>query len=275
MRIKSIVIRCLIIFFVATGQSMAQEAVTYQTRDNLLYREAKDLTEYMQERCRLDIYYPENKPGFTTIVWFHGGGITGGEKFTPEQWKEKGLAVVAVNYRLSPKVKCPEYLMDAAAAVAWVFNHIEEFGGSRSRIVVSGHSAGGYLTSMIGMDKKYLKAFGIDACEIAALMPFSGHTITHMTIRSERGIKDTQPVVDEFAPLFFVGPEVPPLYLITGDRELEMLGRYEENAYLWRMMKVAGHQHTDLYELDGFDHGAMAVPGYELTLRLLKKMKLL
>jgi len=272
MRIKRIVfiIGSLIIFFVATGQSKAQEITTYQTRDNLLYKEAKDLTEYMQERCRLDIYYPENKPGFTTIVWFHGGGITGGEKFIPEQWKSKGLAVVAVNYRLNPKVKCPEYIEDAAAAVAWVFNHIEEFGGSSDRIVVSGHSAGGYLTSMVGLDKHYLMKYGIDAGRIAALIPFSGHTITHFIVRDEREIKGTQPVIDEFAPLYFVGPHSPPLHLITGDRELEMLGRYEENAYMWRMMKVAGHRQTYLYELDGFDHGGMSVPAYELTLKILK-----
>jgi acetyl esterase/lipase len=229
----------------------------------------------MRERCRLDVYYPENKAGFTTIVWFHGGGITGGEKFIPEQWKNKGLAVVAVNYRLNPKVKCPEYIEDAAAAVAWVFNHIEDFGGSPERIVISGHSAGGYLTSMVGLDKHYLRQYGIDTRQIAALIPFSGHTITHFIIRDERGIKGTQPLIDEFAPLYFVAPDAPPLHLITGDRELEMLGRYEENAYMWRMMKVAGHQETFLYELDGFDHGGMALPAYELTLRILKKSGLL
>jgi acetyl esterase/lipase len=274
MKTKSIahfVIGWLVILLITTGQLMAREATTYQTRKDILYREGKDLTEYMQERCRLDVYYPENKAGFTTIVWFHGGGITGGEKFIPEQWKNKGLAVVAVNYRLNPKVKCPEYIEDAAAAVAWVFNHIEDFGGSPERIVVSGHSAGGYLTSMVGLDKHYLKEYGIDAGQIAALIPFSGHTITHFIIRDERGIRGTQPVVDEFAPLYFVGPDAPPLHLITGDRDLEMLGRYEENAYMWRMMKVAGHQQTYLYELDGFDHGGMAVPAYELTLRILKQ----
>ena len=42
------------------------------------------------------------------------------------------------------------------------------------------------------------------------------------------------------------------LLLITGDRELELLGRYEENAYFMRMMKVAGHKETKLYELDGY-----------------------
>jgi hypothetical protein len=261
-------------FFLLFISTNAQETIAYKTEKDLLYRENTKLTGYMKERCRLDIYYPENKAGFTTIVWFHGGGLTGGEKFIPEQWKNKGIAVVAVNYRLSPKVKCPEYIEDAAAAVAWVFQHIEEFGGSKEKIVVSGHSAGGYLTSMVGLDKQYLEVYGIDADKLAAYIPFSGHSITHMTVRRERGIPDTQPVVDQFAPLFFVRPDAAPFYLISGDREKEMLGRYEENAYMFRMMKVAGHKKTFLYELDGFDHGGMAVPGYELTLRILKDLGL-
>lgn len=271
-------IRFLIsIFFLFLGLGSAlkaQEQHQYKTEENILYRETTELSDYMKERCRLDIYYPENTKEFTTIVWFHGGGITGGEKFIPDEWKNKGFAVVAVNYRLSPKVKCPEYIEDAAAAVAWVFHHIPEYGGSTKKIVVSGHSAGGYLASMIGLDKHYLSAYGVDADSIAALIPFSGHTITHFKVRAERGIPGTQPIVDEYAPLYFVRADAPPLYLITGDRELEMLGRYEENAYMYRMMKVAGHQKTYLYELDGFDHGGMAWPAFGLTLRILKELNL-
>ncbi|WP_372949464.1 alpha/beta hydrolase [Mariniphaga sp.] len=219
---------------------------------------------YINERCVLDIYYPENQKDFPTVIWFHGGGINSGNKWIPGELKDRGVAVIAVNYRLSPMVKCPAYLEDAAAAVAWTFKNIERFGGNPSKIIVSGHSAGGYLASMIGLDKKWLVDFGIDANEIALLVPFSGHTITHLTIRKERGISDTQPLVDEFAPLFHIRPDAPPMVLILGDRELEMLGRYEENAYFWRMMKVIGHDKTRLYELDGFDHGGMLEPAFLL-----------
>ncbi len=219
---------------------------------------------YIKERCVLDIYYPENQKDFPTVIWFHGGGINSGNKWIPGELKDRGVAVIAVNYRLSPMVKCPAYLEDAAAAVAWTFKNIERFGGDPSKIIVSGHSAGGYLASMIGLDKKWLAKFGIDADEIALLVPFSGHTITHLTIRKERGISDTQPIVDEFAPLFHIRPDAPPMVLILGDRELEMLGRYEENAYFWRMMKVIGHDKIKLYELDGFDHGGMLDPAFLL-----------
>jgi acetyl esterase/lipase len=245
---------------------------SYKTEKDILYRTAEEAQNdgYIAERCRLDLYYPADTKGFTTVVWFHGGGITGGNKFIPEKLKEHGFAVVAVNYRLSPKVKCPAYIEDAAAAVTWTFKNIEKYGGDSNKIVVSGHSAGGYLSSMVGLDKKWLANYGINANNIAMLIPFSGHTITHMTIRKERGIPNTQPVVDEFAPLFHVRADAPPLILITGDRELEMLGRYEENAYLWRMMKIAGHTKTKLYELDSFNHGRMASPAFEVLLDEIK-----
>lgn len=226
---------------------------------------------YMKERCKLDIYFPENVDSFTTVVWFHGGGLTEGEKSIPERLKNHKLAVVAVNYRLSPRVKSPACIDDAATAVAWAFKNISKYGGDTKKIIVSGHSAGGYLTCMIGLDKHYLAAYGIDANSIQKLVPFSGQMITHFLIRKERGIPETQPLVDEFAPLFHVRADAPPLYLITGDRELEMLGRYEENAYMSRMMKVAGHKETTLYELDGFDHGGMAEPAFDLLLKILKK----
>ncbi len=253
----------------------AQENQVYSLKENISYRsldEAKN-NEYIAERCKLDIYYPEKTKDFTTVVWFHGGGITGGEKQIPDKLKNQGIAVVAVNYRLNPKVNCPAYIEDAAAAVAWTFNHINEFGGDPKKIVVSGHSAGGYLASMVGLDKKWLAKYGIDANKIAMLLPFSGHCITHMTIRKERGIPDTQPVVDEFAPLYHVRADAPPLILITGDREREMLGRYEENAYMMRMMKVAGHEKTKLYELDSFNHGGMASPAHEILLNEIKTLQ--
>ncbi len=249
-------------------------AAEYLLKENISYRTSaeENLNEYISERCKLDVYYPENRSNFPTVVWFHGGGITGGNKSIPEKLKEKGIAVVAVNYRLSPKVECPIYIEDAAAAVAWTFKNIENFGGDRDKIVVSGHSAGGYLTSMVGLDKSYLAKYNIDANDIAMLIPFSGHTITHMTVRKERGIPDTQPIIDKYAPLFHVRADAPPLILITGDREREMLGRYEENAYLMRMMKVNGHKQTKLYELDSFDHGGMVSPAFEILLNEIKTL---
>lgn len=258
-----------------TQPTRAQEAHSgppeYKTDTDILYRSGDDLTEYMRERCRLDVYYPTDTKDFATVVWFHGGGLTKGERSVPDGLKGRGIAVVAANYRLSPRVKAPAYIQDAAAAVAWTFRHIEKYGGSTRKIFVSGHSAGGYLTSMVGLDKRWLSAHDIDANRVAGLIPYSGHTVTHFTVRAERGIPDTQPIVDDLAPLYHVRKDAPPLLLITGDRDMEMLGRYEETAYLWRMMQVVGHPRTELYELEGYDHGQMAEPAHPLLIRFVQK----
>ena len=222
---------------------------------------------YLSGQCTLDLYYPKDSKGFSTILWFHGGSLTGGKKQVPEALMDKGYAVIGVEYRLSPKATAPAYIEDAAAAVAWTFRNIERYGGNTQLIFVSGHSAGGYLGMMITLDKQYLAKYNIDANRIAALIPFSGQAITHFTIRKENGIKNTQPIIDRYAPLYFVRSDAPPILLITGDREQELLGRYEENAYLWRMMKLCGHTRTTLYELQGFNHGGMAEPAFPLLLK--------
>jgi len=253
--------------------SISAQSSNYQLKANIpYYSETTTAADsYIQERCVLDVYYPDNVQDYPTIVWFHGGGLTSGSKHIPAGLKDKGMAVVAVNYRFYPKIKAPVYIEDAAAAVAWTFQHISDFGGDPDQIFVSGHSAGGYLASMIGLDKSWLKVHDIDADQIAGLIPFSGHTITHFTVRQERGIDGKQPIIDELAPLYHVRADAPPLLLITGDREMELLGRYEENAYMMRMMKIAGHQDTRLMELDGYGHN-MVAPALPLLIREVKRI---
>lgn len=247
----------------------AQEKNNYKTETSIHYydRDIMKGDEYMQQMCVVDFYYPTDIENFPTIVWFHGGGLTGGKREIPEYLKTKGVAVIGVEYRLSPNVKSAECIKDAAAATAWTFKNIEKYGGNSSLIFVSGMSAGGYLAYMVGLDKKYLAAHDIDANKIAGLIPFSGHAITHFTVRRESGIPEEQPIIDEMAPLFHVRADAPPLLIVTGDRELEMLGRYEENAYMMRMMKVAGHERVRIYELDGSNHIQMIYPALPILLR--------
>ncbi len=265
----------LLLFFFITLIYVPLFSQEYQTVSNVHYYNEKINTSdaYINERCVLDIYVPKNIKNFSTVIWFHGGGITGGEKHIPEELKNKEVAVISVNYRLSPKVKAPAYIEDAAAATAWVFNNIKKYGGSEDLIFITGHSAGGYLASMVGLDKSYLNKYKIDADHLAGIIPFSGQMITHFTIRKEKGIGELDARIDEMAPLYFIRADAPPLLLITGDREKELLGRYEENAYMWRMMKLKGHKNTTLYELDGFDHGGMAHPAFPLLLNEIKRVE--
>ena len=107
------------------------------------YRQVNDISythkndAYSLERLKLDVYHPEGVTEAPVIVWFHGGGLEGGNKEIPVQLKEKGLVVVGVNYRLLPHVTVDETLDDAAEAVAWVFRHIAEFGGDAHKIVAT------------------------------------------------------------------------------------------------------------------------------------------
>ncbi|MEO1054543.1 MAG: alpha/beta hydrolase [Bacteroidota bacterium] len=256
-----------LLFCVLSLPGFGQEVDYTTLKDIQYYSETEN--EYIKERCVLDLYYPTNLQKYPTIVWFHGGGLTGGNKETPNALKAHGFAVITANYRLSPKIRAAECIKDAAAVVAWVFEHIEQYGGSKNKIIVSGHSAGGYLASMVGLDKSYLAEYDIDADMIAALVPFSGHAITHFTIRAENNIPGTQAVVDAYAPLYHVRKDAPPYIIITGDREMELLGRYEENAYMARMMQLAGHKQTILHELEGYGH-QMTAPAFPLLLKYSK-----
>ena len=248
----------------------------YRFYSDIQYRSQKEKTAYQKLRCRLDVYGPAKGNNLPVVIWFHGGGISKGNRVIPLPLRKQGMVIVTANYRFSPRVKSPAYVEDAAAVVAWTIQNIEEFGGSSSAVFVSGHSAGGYLASMVGLDPRYLNAFGCSPDQLAGLVPFSGHTITHFTIRKERGIPWNQVIVDEMGPLFHVKKKTPPILLITGDRELELFGRYEETAYLWRMMKKVGNPAVFLREIKGFDHGGMPEPAFPLLLdfvsvRLQKK----
>ncbi|MEZ7956814.1 MAG: alpha/beta hydrolase [Rubritalea sp.] len=267
-----------IILFAGLSTSAFAEETRYVTKENIhYYSDAANRSDaYIDERCVLDIYHPTNKKGFATVVWFHGGGLKGGNKKIADQLKRQGIAVVAVNYRLYPRAKAPSYLEDSAAAVAWTFKNIKSLGGDPKKIFVSGSSAGGYLTAMIGLDKRWLKVHDINADLIAGLIPLAGQMLTHFTVKEERGIGKTKMVIDHLAPISYLRSTAPPVLLVTGDREKEMLGRYEENAFMYRMLKVVGHPDVRLIELSGFGH-APRKPFYPLLLkevaRVLKPMK--
>lgn len=242
----------------------------YEQVYDIPYSQKTDV--YSLERLKLDVYHPKGVTGRPVVVWFHGGGLEAGNKEIPAQLREKDIVVVGVNYRLLPQVTVSETLDDAAEAVAWVFMHITEYGGDPRKIVVSGHSAGGYISMMLCLDKHWLAAYGIDADSVMMYVPFSGQAITHYNVRKMQGIPPLQATIDEYAPLYWVRGDCPPLVLICGDRELELYGRYDENQYLARMMKLAGHQQTYLYEIDGHGHGGMVDPGFHILETHLRQM---
>jgi len=203
-----------------------------------------DLSDYEKERCNLDLYLPTEKKAFPTIVWLHGGGLTGGGKKgdakMARSFAHTGVGFISAEYRLSPNVKYPAYIQDSAAAFAWAHAHIAEYGGNAKKLFIAGHSAGGYLTFMVALDPKYLAEFGLELSSIAGAIPVSGQTMTHFTVRDERGIGKFTITADEAAPVYFGRKETPPMLVLYGDHD--MATREEENAYFVSVMKSAGNK---------------------------------
>lgn len=222
--------------------------------------------EYLKERCVLDLSTPDGVKDFPTLVWFHGGGISRGNKHYPTGINRNKIAVAAVNYRLSGKgAECPDYIYDAAAAVAWVLKHIKEYGGNPDMVYISGHSAGGYLSAMVALAPKYLKTFGATPQQIAAALPISGQMTTHFQILNERRKKDPATpsiLLDEYAPIFNASKDAPPMILIVGDSAVEWPARVEENQLLAaRLRRNFRHRHVRCYAFESFNHGTVMAPG--------------
>lgn len=246
----------------------APAKLEYATDNNIAYyAEARD--EYQKEHCKLDIYYPKGSKGHATVVWFHGGGLTAGTRYLPNL-KDQGIVLVAVSYRLSPKAHTPAFLEDAAASVAWVLANIERYGGDPKKVFVAGHSAGAYLASMIAMDPKWLAAQRVSHRQLAGVISVSGQMTTHFTIKKERGDEapSLRPIIDEYAPLYHAGKDLPPICLIVGGRAIEFKSRVEENELMAVTLRNLGHPAVEFHEMAGLDHilveqGAMLVmPGF-------------
>lgn len=262
-------------FAYAAAAQCDEKQIEYKIDQDILYLPggSDQVTDYAKEKCRLDLYRPVGVKRFPTVVYYHGGGLWAGEKHIPSQLKNKGWAVVAVGYRLHPKVSHPVYIEDAAAGLAWTFKNIESFGGDTSKIFLTGVSAGGYLTAMVGLDKSYLDKHDIDANRLAALIPITGQMITHQTVRKEQGVVPNRlrPTIDKYAPLYHIRKDAPPTLCITGGWKVDMLMRAEENLYFVSMMELLGHKNTRHVVLDGLDHGGCGKQCWPHVIEFIEK----
>lgn len=224
--------------------------------------------DYAAARCKLDIRYPDGTGtnGFKTVVWFHGGGLTGGNKHFIRI--DESIAQVTVNYRLLGKKGAnltdgEICIDDAAAAVAWTLAHIAEYGGDPKKVYVSGMSAGGYLTMMVGMAPKYLAKYGVKNTDLAGLAPVSGQATKHFNVRKLAGDRDPQflPKIDALAPLQWVSKDLPPIISICGQPPYEWKCRSEENRLLIASCVALGHTNAKFVQLDYCNHGRAFTAG--------------
>jgi acetyl esterase/lipase len=253
---RGVVLFCLLI--IGSRIAAADGAGVTVTAD-VAYKTGPALSEYEQTRCKLDLYAPTGAKDLPCVVWFHGGGLTGGNnkgaKAGGHALAAEGIILAAVNYRLSPQVKYPAYVEDAAAAVAWMKQHAGEYGADPKRIYVAGHSAGGYLAAMVGADARWLKPYGVTLSDLAGVIPLSGQMATHYTIREERGLEKTAIIIDDAAPLNHAGKDTPPWLVLYAEKDMTLRG--DENRYFAAALLAAGHKQVEIREMKGYDHGGI------------------
>lgn len=224
-------------------------------------------------RHRLDLYRPGGGRDLPVLVFFHGGVWQRGSKDQyrniGEAFAQRGILTAVANYRLSPEVRHPAHVQDAAAAVAWLVRHAEEFGARPDRIFLAGHSAGGHLVTLLLFDRQYLQAEGVDAESLGGVIPLSG--IFDLT----KPIDDTPEggFVEYIYPPFGDDPEaqraaspvshlrstrVPILVIVAGEDYRDMRAQSEyfvaelsRRGVAARFETIAGHGHFELVERIG------------------------
>ncbi len=131
-----------------------------------------------ENKHKLDLYLPKDKLKFPVLVFIHGGSWQVGDRsfyqLLGTRFAKLGIAVVIPSYRLAPANPPPAQVDDVAAAVAWVFHNIGQYGGDVERIYVGGHAAGGHLASLVGLDPRHLEVHHLDPALIRGVISLSG-----------------------------------------------------------------------------------------------------
>jgi acetyl esterase/lipase len=139
-------------------------------------------------RQNLDIYLPERSAGpFPVILSIHGGAFMAWDKSDTQivpmlEGLHRGYAVVAVNYRLSWEAIFPAPVQDVKAALRWVRANAGKYHFNPAWIASWGRSAGGYLSSMLGVSAGVPELEDLSLgnpdqpCEIQAVVDWYGPT---------------------------------------------------------------------------------------------------
>lgn len=128
----------------------------------------------------LDLWVPTGAKSAPLVLYVHGGGWKRGSKNNatgramPAHMMAQGYAFASIDYRLVPRNTVEEQASDVAAALAYVLKRAGTLGIDRSRVVITGHSAGAHLTALVGTDERYLKSVGLTFADIDGVMPNDG-----------------------------------------------------------------------------------------------------
>ncbi|MCZ7530761.1 MAG: alpha/beta hydrolase [Acidimicrobiia bacterium] len=195
-------------------------------------------------RNSLDVYRPkgtvENAP---VLLQIHGGGWTVGSKQQQAQplmryLASRGWVCVAANYRLSPKVAFPDHLIDVKRALAWIREHIAEYGGDPGFVVATGGSAGGHLSALMtltGNEERFQPGFEEADTSIQAGVPMYGlfdvrgfedekwgkgfdRFFTRVVMRATR--EEAPDLYRDASPAAWLRSDSPPMFIVHGDKDV-------------------------------------------------------
>ncbi len=238
-------------------------------------------------RHRLDIYLPRDPqtpvPGGRTarpvVLQVHGGGWVIGRK------DQQGLPLmthlaacgwicVACNYPLSPKARWPQHLIAIKQAMKWIRDNIENHGGDRSWVAVTGGSAGGHLAAMLALtpgEAKYQPGFESADTSVQAAVPFYGVYDLSNDLDSRAGrdrldyflarmvfrTRDVAEVRDA-SPLQHVNADAPPVFVIHGAHD-SLVAVAEAREFVRRLRSVSKSR-VAYAELPGAQHAFDVFP---------------
>ncbi|MGB5078722.1 MAG: alpha/beta hydrolase [Sphingorhabdus sp.] len=190
------------------------------------------------------------------IVFFYGGGWAHGTRteygYAARPFVEAGYIVVLPDYRKVPEVRFPGFVEDSAAAVKWVQQNIEQFGGDPGRINVVGHSAGAYNALMLALDQRWLGDKPVTAAiGLAGAADFYPFT-------SKRAIDAMGRFPDPLAtqPISFVRKDAPAILLIHGTSDDVVRIRNSDSLYA-KQRRAGGD--IALHRLEGANHNDLVL----------------
>lgn len=192
-------------------------------------------------RNQLDVLHHRDRPDRAPVLLqLHGGAWVIGNKEQQAyplmlHLASRGWVCVTANYRLSPKATWPDHLVDAKQALAWVREHVADYGGDPGFVIVTGGSAGGHLASMVALtpnQQEYQPGFeDVDTAVRACVSYYGVYDFTDTSV-APRAVRRRRPLLeravmketyrgheDDFrqaSPLFHIGPDAPPFFIIHG-----------------------------------------------------------
>ncbi len=146
----------------------------------------------------LDVYFNKSKTKLPIHIFIHGGYWRALDKSYHTHmalpFYNKNICFFNINYDLCPKVTLTEIRLQIIKAIVWIFKNAHIYNGDNSNIVLSGHSAGAHLASLM-LDTNW-ESYGLNKQVIKGLALISGiyetKLVVKLEINKEIGLTNTE-----------------------------------------------------------------------------------